>query len=474
MLAGEDWHPGVVGIVASRLVERLHRPVLLIAVGSGGTGQGSGRSIPGFDLLGALHACAEHLGRYGGHRAAAGLTVQIDDIPALRAAFDAHAASVLTPELLVARERVDAVVWRLRARLELAEELARLEPCGMGNPRVRLLVTGARFGDVRTMGDGRHARFSVSSGGRARARSRSGVTGAVPGADGAPLDATFSLERNVWNGAVEPRLILRHAHPCAPEPIAVVGEPSDYLHGVWRELDRDLSETAAVPAAAALAGAGATRTRTELDARGRGPLALLRELTASGEPVLAVCSEVQRRLPGLADRCGGFTLTSWAALADEPAVGARAAHLVALDPPATPVQRALLGAGAGYAHLAWGEPELRFAQQMYAYEHDLRDLLASLFRAVRERGEVGGEALTALLRGSGVGVEGPLRPARLAGRLVRVLAELGLVRVDRHRAALAVASQERTALERSPAYRCYARLFEDGRRYLSPENQLAS
>src|SRR4051794_803830 len=89
VLAGEDWHPGVIGIVASRIAERHHRPAVLIALGAE-SGTGSGRSIPAFDLLAGLDACAEHLIRHGGHRAAAGLEVRADDLDAFRAAFVAH------------------------------------------------------------------------------------------------------------------------------------------------------------------------------------------------------------------------------------------------------------------------------------------------------------------------------------------------------------------------------------------------
>ncbi len=81
VLWAEDWHPGVIGIVASRVVERHHRPAILVAVDEHGVGHGSGRSIPGFDLLGALHAVAEHLDRYGGHRAAAGLSIDARAAP---------------------------------------------------------------------------------------------------------------------------------------------------------------------------------------------------------------------------------------------------------------------------------------------------------------------------------------------------------------------------------------------------------
>ena len=95
VLAGEGWHPGVVGIVASRLVERHHRPVVVISLDGEGGGRGSGRSIPGFDLHAALEACSEHLETFGGHKAAAGLSLRAENLEAFRAAFAAHAGEVL-------------------------------------------------------------------------------------------------------------------------------------------------------------------------------------------------------------------------------------------------------------------------------------------------------------------------------------------------------------------------------------------
>src|SRR5918999_416178 len=109
VLAGADWHRGVIGIVASRLVERFHRPVVLIA-GAEEEWTGSGRSIPAFDLHEALAACADHLGRWGGHRAAAGLSIRPENLAAFAEAFAAHVGSVLGEDDLVPVARVDAAV----------------------------------------------------------------------------------------------------------------------------------------------------------------------------------------------------------------------------------------------------------------------------------------------------------------------------------------------------------------------------
>jgi single-stranded-DNA-specific exonuclease len=470
VLAGEDWHPGVVGIVASRIVERHHRPALLIALdGAEGTATGSGRSVPGFDLLGALHAVAGHLRRYGGHRAAAGMTVDADAVPALREAFEAHAASVLTAEQLVPRERVDAVVSGHELGLELAEELEVLEPCGISNPSPRLLVAGARFADVRTMGEGRHARFTVVSGGiRARAVAF-GCDGRPVAALDDPHDATFRLQRNAYNGAVEPRLVLRHAQPCAPEPIQrLVPEAADagYLAAVLTELEEGVEPALVEEKAPIDAVFLQPPRRTVLDRRGHSPLAVLTDARASGSPVLALCADVARRLDGLSQRTGGFMLASYAELERGPQAADRFGQLVALDPPASPEQQALLHRGEGWAQLAWGEAELRFAEQINELEYGIRASLVALYRDLRDRQRATGEELERVLRGEGR--HG--RSVQLAGRLIRILAELELVSLDRDLPALAIAGTAPTALDRSPSFRVYAKRYEDGKQFLSSAN----
>ncbi|HTU95217.1 MAG TPA: single-stranded-DNA-specific exonuclease RecJ [Solirubrobacteraceae bacterium] len=486
VLWSEDWHPGVVGIVASRIVERHHRPAVLVAL-DGDTGGGSGRSIPGFDLLGALDAGASHLRRYGGHRAAAGLTIDAGQLDAFRAAFEAHAEAVLTPELLEPVERVDAVVSGHELGLGLAEELEALEPCGMGNPSPRLLVPGGRFDDVRSMGEGRHARFSVISGGvRARAVAF-GCDGHVTDDPARPLDATFRLERNAWNGAVEPRLVLRHSQPCAPTAIErLPGGSTPYLEAALAEVDAVLepmpSPAGGAGAGAGCAGAGAAgasaagagapgagERRTVLDRRGHSPLAVLVDAVAGGDgrgQVLALCADVSRRLPGLRERVGGFTLAAYAELEADPAAALGFVHIVALDPPTGAAGDRVLRAGGGIVSLAWGEPELRFAATMLEREYALRASLADLYRALRPRGRAAGAELDALLRGEGAHGRSP----RLAGRLVRVLSELELVDLVRDPPALTILDHAPTALDRSPAFRFYSQVYEEGQRYLNRAN----
>ena len=201
---------------------------------------------------------------------------------------------------------------------------------------------------------------------------------------------------------------------------------------------------------------------------GTGIAGILADLAATNEPVLAITAHAPHRAGTLRDRTGGFAICSWQALEDEPALVAGFLHLVVVDPPSYPAQQVLLDhlSGEGWTHLAWGEPELGFAVRIHQWNFALRDPLAAVYRALRAVRHAGGEACEALLRG-----EGPQpRSAALAGRLVRVLAELDLVVLDREGSALrAVEATERTALERSAAFRAYHRRLEDGLRYLSSD-----
>jgi single-stranded-DNA-specific exonuclease len=206
VVAGADWHEGVIGIVASRLVERYGRPVVLIA-----GAKGSGRAPAAFDLHGALAACSHELLRFGGHRAAAGLTIDPERIDAFADAFGAHADAVLTDDDLRPRISVDAIVAGSELGLGLCEELGRLAPFGLGNPGVTLLVDGCELTELGTVGEGKHLRFRVRQRGR-------DAGSAIAFGFGAQLDrfrrtgrydVAFRLQENRWNGTVAPQLVVR-------------------------------------------------------------------------------------------------------------------------------------------------------------------------------------------------------------------------------------------------------------------------
>ncbi|MCL4289522.1 MAG: single-stranded-DNA-specific exonuclease RecJ [Thermoleophilia bacterium] len=216
VLWGEDWHQGVIGIVASRLVERTRRPVVLVA-GGDDAWKGSGRSIPAFDLHGALAACAGELERFGGHRAAAGLSIRPERLEAFAEAFATRAAAELADTDLRPSVEIDAVVRGHELTLDLVDELERLAPFGLGNPGVTLLAPACELSEHALVGDGKHLRLAVTPRGGPGPAVRSG---AIAFGQGVQLDrlrrpglfdVCFRLGANRWNGTVSPQLVVRRA-----------------------------------------------------------------------------------------------------------------------------------------------------------------------------------------------------------------------------------------------------------------------
>jgi len=206
----EEWHEGVIGIVASRLVERFSRPVVLVA-GSHDGWKGSGRSVSRFDLHAALGACAEHLDRFGGHRAAAGLSIDPAHLEAFSEAFSAYADAHLAHDDLFGPPVVEAVVSAGDLTLELAQELERLAPFGLGNPDVTLLVPASQPVTPTTVGEGKHLRFRVLQHGRdAGTAIAFGQGGQLDRLRATGLfDVACRLKENHWNGTVVPQLVVR-------------------------------------------------------------------------------------------------------------------------------------------------------------------------------------------------------------------------------------------------------------------------
>lgn len=154
VLAEEGWHPGVIGIVASRLVEEFGRPTILIGL-EGGQGKGSGRSISRFDLHSGIRGCRHLLERFGGHRSAAGVTIARENVAAFARCFNDSARSALTLDDLVPELRVDMEVALADLTPGFEALLRHLEPCGVGNPSPMLVTRGVRLAAApRTVGHG--------------------------------------------------------------------------------------------------------------------------------------------------------------------------------------------------------------------------------------------------------------------------------------------------------------------------------
>ncbi|MDQ7778562.1 MAG: single-stranded-DNA-specific exonuclease RecJ [Planctomycetota bacterium] len=165
VLANETWHCGVLGIVASKLMEQYYRPVILISFDSG-EGRGSGRSIPGFHLQQALISCQQTMVSCGGHAMAAGLRIRPEQVPVLREKLNAYARENLSTADLTPALQIDDEISLAAVTKELVQELARLEPCGVGNRTPMFLSRGLQIaGDPQVMGTkGEHLQFVVSQG----------------------------------------------------------------------------------------------------------------------------------------------------------------------------------------------------------------------------------------------------------------------------------------------------------------------
>ncbi|NLO34736.1 MAG: single-stranded-DNA-specific exonuclease RecJ [Clostridiaceae bacterium] len=216
VVARPDWHPGVIGIVASRLAEQYTRPVIVLA-GDGALFRGSCRSWGDIDILAALHAASGALERYGGHRKAAGLTLAADQLDHFRSAIRAYARSSIRADMLQAGQRADLLVGAEELTLDQALQLRRLEPFGEGNPAPLFICKNLQIAETRLVGNGgRHLKIRLTS--LPAGSSLDGIAfGAGDAGDwtgaGDRIDVCFSLEVNTWQGRRQVQLNIRDLWP---------------------------------------------------------------------------------------------------------------------------------------------------------------------------------------------------------------------------------------------------------------------
>lgn len=219
VLAHEDWHPGVIGIVASRLVETFHRPTVLLGIDrEKNEAKGSGRSVDGVDLHAAMQTCADHCTKFGGHAMAAGLTIPPENIDAYRQQLVAAVNDRLTIEELCPEVKINAEIKLRDCQLPLFNQLERLAPFGRSNPKPRLLVRGAvtaRPGQ-RMGGEGKHLSLSLrdeyGTGIRAVGFGLGDLAEELPA--GIAVDVVFQPKTNTWRGVTSPELHLVDVRPC--------------------------------------------------------------------------------------------------------------------------------------------------------------------------------------------------------------------------------------------------------------------
>jgi single-stranded-DNA-specific exonuclease len=216
VIGAEGWHPGVVGIVASRVVERYGRPAFLVGF-DGDLGKGSGRSISRFDLHGALGQCADLLERYGGHRMAAGVTVRRSQFDAFRQRFEQLALDRLGPTDLGPEQRVDIEIPLAEASNDLERLIRHLEPCGMGNPAPVFGVRGVGLTRRQTVGTN-HLRGMLEDADGAIGAIGFQLADRLATLGNGPVDAAFRLEQNEFRGltSLQARLLSVTAHHPGP------------------------------------------------------------------------------------------------------------------------------------------------------------------------------------------------------------------------------------------------------------------
>ncbi|MEK7184296.1 MAG: single-stranded-DNA-specific exonuclease RecJ [Patescibacteria group bacterium] len=213
VIAQEGWGGGVVGLAASRLVERYHRPVIVLTI-KDGIAKGSGRSIDGFDLLAGIDSCQDILITYGGHVMAAGLQLKVEQLETFRDRFIAYAKQNLTPEQLVRRKTADLLIEPAQITDELVTTLLRFAPFGKGNAKPKFIVGPLTVADCRPVGAAKqHVKLRFTSGLEAIGFNCSHLVEHCP--VGAVVGVFGTLEFNSWNGHQVVQLMMDDLKPVA-------------------------------------------------------------------------------------------------------------------------------------------------------------------------------------------------------------------------------------------------------------------
>jgi single-stranded-DNA-specific exonuclease len=328
VLSSAGWHAGVIGIVASHLVERYYRPVVMIAI-DGGVGKGSGRSITGLHLVDTLSECGDLLERFGGHAMAAGLTIDPARIDEFGKRFTEAAGSRLTPEALVPTLQIDTEASLGAVTEVLAGQLERLAPFGAGNPEPVLAVRGVRAVTTRVLGDGLHLKMGVTDGtayGEAIGF-RLGDASELLAFTQAELDLAFSVALDRWDDKPRVQLVVRDLQTPGVDLDAVLMDGGLLIDRLFARAGDYLADGAlGIEDAAAfytkVAGVSYDNRQAAVGALAAGdPLVLTREpdnahdphairvSTTAGEQVGYLSARVAARLAPLADAGDRYTAT---------------------------------------------------------------------------------------------------------------------------------------------------------------------
>ncbi|HHV99361.1 MAG TPA: single-stranded-DNA-specific exonuclease RecJ [Clostridiaceae bacterium] len=209
VVAGQNWHHGVIGIVASRITERYYRPCIMLSV-EDGIAKGSGRSIEGLNLFKALCYCENLLQKYGGHELAVGLTLAEENIHAFRAMINRYADEVMDESDLVPRIKIDAYINKGDISIESVMELEKLAPFGAGNPEPAFAFEGLEIGEMYTVGNNRHLKLKLKSENTTFDAIGFNMSNLVNYFNmGDIIDSAFSLGINTWNSECKVQMNLK-------------------------------------------------------------------------------------------------------------------------------------------------------------------------------------------------------------------------------------------------------------------------
>jgi single-stranded-DNA-specific exonuclease len=485
VVAGEGWHAGVVGIVAARLSREHGLPAVVISMADG-IGKGSARSVPGLDLHDAISEVADLLVTFGGHKAAAGLTVPEDRIDQLRVELDRAVAARTGGGPVTITPTVDAFVGGSDVDIEAAEQLSRLEPFGNGNRAPCLVIPSARVEDVREMGEGKHCRFSIVSGGH-RAAGLAFGRNSFPGSKDAPLDLLGELSINHWKGTSGPRFQVTGV---APRPDDDSGPLESADDAEWRErFEAALAGDPLVfprafegrPKDVVVWPGSAEAAMAQIVSSGSRALVLTAEafrrwITLGGgaigrfipHPVEAgvdaVCglwsgSPIESLSPGKGSGDHQVVLLDFETLALSPGLAEPFEEVVVFDSPSSEEDLARAGASGARVHRVEDRASLAFSLAAVAERSDPVPRLRVLYRQILEAGALVGSGLLDALQGSSDVARSPER----AATLVTVMLEAGIVTSegigpDR---GLEVVSSKEVDLDSSAEFRKLARIQEE-------------
>lgn len=240
VVAGEGWHDGVVGIVASRLVEKYGKPTLVITI-DGEEAKGSGRSIEGFSLYDALNACGECLTNFGGHTLAAGIGLKTSDIDAFRKAINAYADSMEMPYPI---QNIDFKLNPACVSVEMLETINQLEPFGSGNPQPIFGLYNMTVSDIQSIGNGKHLRIILERNGVSLQTVKfKTVQAEFPYRKGDVVDAAVQLEANEYLGQLRVNILLKNIklHDMVEEDLfSSMSDFSKLMRGKTQGFDAEL------------------------------------------------------------------------------------------------------------------------------------------------------------------------------------------------------------------------------------------